>query len=105
MKLRFAPSPTGFLHVGGARTAIFNLLHVRRHGGTMVLRVEDTDVERSEQHHADQILESLRWLGAKWDEGPHYQSERLDRYRERVGELLDRNAAYRCFCTAEELQA
>lgn len=71
----------------------------------MVLRVEDTDVERSKQHHAEQILESLRWLGVEWDEGPHYQSDRLDRYRERVEELLDRNAAYRCYCTANELQA
>ncbi|MGH9457014.1 MAG: glutamate--tRNA ligase [Thermoanaerobaculia bacterium] len=105
LKLRFAPSPTGYLHVGGARTAIFNLLHARRHGGAMVLRIEDTDVERSRQHHADQIVASLGWLGVEWDEGPHYQSERLDRYRERVGELVASGRAYRCYCTVEELEA
>ncbi|HVR43787.1 MAG TPA: glutamate--tRNA ligase [Thermoanaerobaculia bacterium] len=103
-RLRFAPSPTGFLHVGGARTAIFNLLHARRHGGTMVLRIEDTDLERSRRQHAEQILESLAWLGAEWDEGPIRQSDRLDRYRERALELVARGAAYRCFCTVEELE-
>ena len=105
MKLRFAPSPTGYLHVGGARTAIFNLLHARRHGGVMVLRIEDTDVERSQQHHAEQILESLAWLGVEWDEGPIYQSDRTERYRERVSELLESGRAYRCWCSAEELEA
>ncbi|MGK2858641.1 MAG: glutamate--tRNA ligase [Thermoanaerobaculia bacterium] len=105
MKLRFAPSPTGFLHVGGARTAIFNLLHARRHGGIMALRIEDTDVERSKQHHADQILESLRWLGCEWDEGPIYQSDRLDRYRERVEELVTKGLAYRCYCSVDDLEA
>jgi glutamyl-tRNA synthetase len=104
MKLRFAPSPTGYLHVGGARTAIFNLLHARRHGGTFVLRIEDTDVERSKQHHAEQILSSMEWLGIEWDEGPYYQSDRLDRYRQRVAELIDRNKAYRCYCTPEDLE-
>ena len=104
LKLRFAPSPTGYLHVGGARTAIFNLLHARRHGGVMVLRIEDTDVERSRQHHAEQIVESLAWLGVEWDEGPAYQSDRLARYRERALELVERGAAYRCFCTVEELE-
>jgi len=104
MKLRFAPSPTGYLHVGGARTAIFNLLHARRHGGVMVLRIEDTDVERSKQHHAEQILDSLKWLGVEWDEGPFYQSDRTERYKERVQELLDSGRAYRCWCTAEELE-
>jgi glutamyl-tRNA synthetase len=105
MKLRFAPSPTGFLHVGGARTAIFNLLHARRHGGTMLLRIEDTDVERSKQHHAEQILQSLQWLGVEWDEGPVYQSDRLDRYRDRAEELVANGKAYRCYCTVEELDA
>lgn len=105
MKLRFAPSPTGFLHVGGARTAIFNLLHARRHGGTMLLRIEDTDVERSKQHHAEQIVSSLQWLGIEWDEGPIYQSDRLDRYRERAEELVASGKAYRCYCTVEELDA
>jgi glutamyl-tRNA synthetase len=105
MKLRFAPSPTGFLHVGGARTAIFNLLHARRYGGTMLLRIEDTDVERSRQHHAEQIVSSLRWLGVEWDEGPVYQSDRLNRYQERAEELVTAGKAYRCFCTVEELDA
>ena len=104
MRLRFAPSPTGLLHVGGARTAIFNLLHARRHGGTMILRIEDTDVERSRQHHAEQIVTSLQWLGVEWDEGPLYQSDRLQRYRERAEELVERGAAYRCYCTVEELE-
>jgi glutamyl-tRNA synthetase len=104
MKLRFAPSPTGFLHVGGARTAIFNLLHARRYGGTMLLRIEDTDVERSKQHHAEQIVASLQWLGVEWDEGPVYQSDRLDRYRERAEELVAADKAYRCYCTVEELE-
>ena len=104
MKLRFAPSPTGFLHVGGARTAIFNLLHARRHGGTMLLRIEDTDVERSKQRHAEQIVSSLQWLGIEWDEGPIYQSDRLDRYRARAEELVASGHAYRCFCTVEELE-
>ena len=103
MKLRFAPSPTGFLHVGGARTAIFNLLHARRHGGSMLLRIEDTDVERSRQHHAEQIVASLQWLGVEWDEGPLYQSDRLDRYRQRAEELVAGDKAYRCYCTVEEL--
>jgi glutamyl-tRNA synthetase len=105
MKLRFAPSPTGFLHVGGARTAIFNLLHARRYGGRMLLRIEDTDVERSRQHHAEQIVSSLQWLGVEWDEGPVYQSDRLARYRERAEELVANGKAYRCYCTVEELEA
>src|SRR5205085_6508379 len=105
MKLRFAPSPTGFLHVGGARTAIFNLLHARRRGGTLLLRIEDTDVERSKQHHAEQIVSSLQWLGVTWDEGPLYQSDRLQRYRDRARELVEQKKAYRCYCTVEELEA
>jgi glutamyl-tRNA synthetase len=105
MKLRFAPSPTGFLHVGGARTAIFNLLHARRFGGRMLLRIEDTDVERSKQHHAEQIVSSLQWLGIDWDEGPIYQSDRLARYRQRAEELVESGKAYRCYCTVEELEA
>src|SRR6266571_2517778 len=104
MKLRFAPSPTGYLHVGGARTAIFNLLHARRYGGRMLLRIEDTDVERSRQHHAEQIVSSLQWLGIEWDEGPLYQSDRLTLYRERAEELVKNGSAYRCYCTIEELE-
>ncbi|GAC1430844.1 MAG: glutamate--tRNA ligase [Thermoanaerobaculia bacterium] len=105
MRLRFAPSPTGFLHVGGARTAIFNILHARRFGGSMLLRIEDTDVERSRQHHAEQIITSLQWMGIGWDEGPIYQSDRLDRYRQRAEELITNHKAYRCYCTIEELEA
>ncbi|HJT16901.1 MAG TPA: glutamate--tRNA ligase [Thermoanaerobaculia bacterium] len=105
MKLRFAPSPTGYLHVGGARTAIFNLLHARHYGGQMLLRIEDTDVERSRQHHAEQIVSSLQWLGIEWDEGPIYQSDRIARYRERAEELVRSDHAYRCYCTVEELDA
>src|SRR4029079_4980864 len=104
MRLRFAPSPTGFLHVGGARTAIFNLLHARRYGGTMLLRIEDTDVERSKQHHAEQIVSSLHWLGGECAEGPLYQSDRLALYRERAEELVASGKAYRCYCTVEELE-
>lgn len=105
MKLRFAPSPTGFLHVGGARTAIFNLLHARRYGGKMVLRIEDTDVERSRQHHAEQIVTSLQWLGVEWDEGPVYQSDRIGKYRDSAESLVPSGKAYRCYCTIEELEA
>src|SRR5512132_3966933 len=105
VKLRFAPSPTGFLHVGGARTAIFTLLHARHYGGTMLLRIEDTDVERSKQHHAEQIISSLQWLGVDWDEGPVYQSDRLPRYRERAEELVAQGKAYRCYCSVEDLDA
>lgn len=105
MKLRFAPSPTGLLHVGGARTAIFNLLHARGHAGRMLLRIEDTDVERSKQHHAEQIITALQWLGIGWDEGPLFQSDRMERYRERVNELLELGSAYRCYCSVEELDA
>jgi glutamyl-tRNA synthetase len=89
----------------GARTAIFNLLHARRFGGRMLLRIEDTDVERSKQHHAEQIVSSLQWLGIDWDEGPIYQSDRLARYRERAEELVVNGKAYRCYCTVEELEA
>lgn len=103
MKLRFAPSPTGFLHVGGARTAIFNLLHARRYGGTLLLRIEDTDVERSRQHHAEQIVNSLQWLGVEWDEGPYYQSDRLAQYRDAAERLVETGLAYRCYCSVEAL--
>src|SRR5258708_17711834 len=105
MKLRFAPSPTGFLHVGGARTAIFTLLTTRRSGGAMLRRIEDTVVGRSRQHHAEQIVSSLRWLGVEWDEGPVYQSDRLDHYRQRAAELIASAKAYCCYCTVEELEA
>jgi glutamyl-tRNA synthetase len=105
VRVRFAPSPTGFLHVGGARTAIYNDLLRQRVGGAFILRIEDTDRERSDEAMTCQIQSALAWIGVEWDEGPFLQSERLPRHRERAQELLDRGLAYRCFCTAEELDA
>jgi len=109
--VRFAPSPTGYLHVGGARTALFNWLFSRHEGGSFVLRIEDTDVERSTEQYERQLLEDMAWLGLKWDEGPgsggeygpYRQSERVGIYGEYVGKLLDGGMAYRCYCTDEEL--
>ena len=113
MRVRFAPSPTGLLHVGNARTALFNWLLARGGGGTFVLRIEDTDVERSTRESEQSILEDLRWLGLDWDEGPdvggprgpYRQSERLDLYRSYANELIERGHAYYCFCSAEQLEA
>jgi glutamyl-tRNA synthetase len=103
IRTRFAPSPTGYLHIGGARTALFNYLFARHTGGTFILRVEDTDRERSTDAAMEAILESLRWLGLDWDEGPFYQSQRGDLYREHAQRLLASSHAYRCYCTAEDL--
>src|SRR3954467_7638347 len=113
LRVRFAPSPTGYLHVGGARTALFNWLWSRRHGGVFVLRIEDTDAERSSAEMVEGILDGMRWLGLEWDEGPrvdgphapYFQSERLGRYRAMAGQLLAAGHAYYCYCTPEELQA
>lgn len=105
MKTRFAPSPTGYLHIGGVRTALFSWLHARHHGGQFVLRIEDTDRERSTQESIDIILEGLQWLGLDWDEGPYYQSQRGERYAELAQQLIDAGKAYRCYCTREELDA
>ncbi len=105
VRTRFAPSPTGFLHVGGARTALFCWLFARRHGGTFVLRIEDTDRERSTQASIDAILDGLRWLGLDADEGPWFQTDRLAVYREHLERLLYRGRAYRCWCSREELDA
>jgi glutamyl-tRNA synthetase len=110
--VRFAPSPTGYLHVGGARTALFNWLYARRHGGVFVLRIEDTDVERSSQDMVTGILDGLRWLRLTWDEGPdvggphapYFQSERLDSYRTAADRLLSNGHAYYCYCTPERLR-
>jgi len=104
-RVRFAPSPTGSLHVGGARTALYNFLFARHLGGTHILRIEDTDVERNKTELTDQILRSLEWLGIGWDEGPIHQSDRMELYRARAEELLADGRAYRCFCTPEELDA
>jgi len=100
---RFAPSPTGYLHIGGARTALFNWLFARRHGGTFILRIEDTDQERSTPESVVAILEGMTWLGMTWDEGPYYQTERRELYREEAKRLLAEGKAYRCVCTPEEL--
>jgi len=105
IRTRFAPSPTGYLHIGGARTALFSWAFARRHGGQFVLRVEDTDQERSTQASVQAILEGLSWLGIDWDEGPHYQMQRLARYGEVAEQLLRGGKAYRCYCTREELDA
>jgi len=105
VRTRFAPSPSGYLHIGGARTALFSYLYARRHGGTFVLRVEDTDRERSTPDSIAAILEGLRWLGLGWDEGPFFQSARTDTYRAQAQALLERGLAYRCWCTTEELEA
>ncbi|HEV2228848.1 MAG TPA: glutamate--tRNA ligase [Steroidobacteraceae bacterium] len=102
---RFAPSPTGLLHVGGARTALFCWLYARRMGGKFILRVEDTDRERSTEEAVRVILEGMAWLGLDADEGPYYQSERFDRYREVIAEMLKAGSAYHCYCTKEELDA
>ncbi|PYV13148.1 MAG: glutamate--tRNA ligase [Acidobacteria bacterium] len=105
IRVRFAPSPTGYLHVGGARTALYNWLFARRHGGVFVLRIEDTDLDRSKPELVTAILEGLEWLGLHWDEGPIHQSERLDRYRDLAARLERSGHAYPCFCAPEELQA
>ncbi len=103
-RVRFAPSPTGYLHVGGARTALFNWLFARHTGGTLILRIEDTDFERSSAEMVTGILEGMRWLGMDWDEGPFYQSQRLELYRATANKLLASGHAYYCFCTKEELE-
>jgi glutamyl-tRNA synthetase len=105
VRTRFAPSPTGHLHIGGARTALFNWLFARRHGGRFVLRIEDTDRERSTPESIRAIDESLTWLDLDWDEGPFFQSQRDALYRERAESLLRAGRAYRCWCTQEELEA
>ncbi len=105
IRVRFAPSPTGYLHVGGARTALYNWLFARRHAGVFILRIEDTDADRSKPELAGAILRSMEWLGLAWDEGPFFQSERLDRYRDMASRLERLGHAYPCFCTVEELQA
>jgi glutamyl-tRNA synthetase len=103
VRVRIAPSPTGSLHIGTARTAVFNWLFARHHGGKFILRIEDTDEERSRAEFTDNILAGLQWLGLTWDEGPFFQSQRLDIYKQAVQKLLDVGLAYRCYTTAEEL--
>lgn len=105
VRVRFAPSPTGFLHIGGARTALFNWLYARHHGGKFLLRIEDTDLERSEERFTQDILTSLKWLGLNWDEELVFQSKRMDVYRQKAEELLAQGQAYRCYCTEAEVDA
>ena len=111
IRVRFAPSPTGYLHIGGARTALFNWLLAKRHGGVFVLRIEDTDVERSSTDMVEGILDGMRWMGLEWDEGPkvdgpfapYFQSERLASYRTMAEGLVAAGKAYYCYCTQDEL--
>lgn len=111
VRVRFAPSPTGYLHIGGARTALFNWLFARSQGGKLVLRIEDTDQDRLKEDSVSQIITSLKWLGLSWDEGPevggpvgpYFQSERFDIYRKYCQQLIDEGKAYYCFCSAEDL--
>ncbi|HKA55311.1 MAG TPA: glutamate--tRNA ligase [Candidatus Binatia bacterium] len=105
VRSRFAPSPTGYLHIGGARTALFAYLYAKQQHGTFVLRIDDTDRQRSTQDYLDDILEALRWLGLEWDEGPYFQSQRYELYREAAERLLRAGKAYRCYCTAAEVEA
>jgi glutamyl-tRNA synthetase len=104
LRTRFAPSPTGDLHIGGARTALFNWLLARHHGGTFILRIEDTDVARSTRESIQVIFDAMTWLGMDWDEGPFYQTQRLALYREAAEKLLREGKTYRCYCTPEELE-
>jgi glutamyl-tRNA synthetase len=104
VRTRFAPSPTGYLHIGGARTALFSWAYARRHAGTFVLRIEDTDLERSTEASTQAILESMQWLGLDWDEGPFFQMQRLPRYREVAERLIAQGDAYYCWMTKEELE-
>lgn len=103
VRTRFAPSPTGYLHIGGARTALFCWLYARHHGGDFILRIEDTDRERSTPEAVEAILDGMRWLELKADEGPFYQTQRFDRYKQVAQQLLDEDKAYRCYCTKDEL--
>src|SRR5438445_2046413 len=102
IRVRFAPSPTGFLHVGGARTALFNWLFAQNQRGTFILRIEDTDLERNRPELVEAILDGLRWLGLDWDEGPYFQSQRLDLHRTAAEKLVGSGAAYLCYCPPEK---
>lgn len=105
VRVRFAPSPTGYLHIGGARTALYNWLFAKKHNGVFILRIEDTDEERSTQASINEILDGLTWLGIAWDEGPYFQSEHVAQHQEAARQLLASGHAYQCFCTREELEA
>jgi glutamyl-tRNA synthetase len=102
---RFAPSPTGYLHVGGARTALYSWLYAKKNGGNFILRIEDTDLERSTQASVDAILDGMKWLNLDWTHGPYFQTQRFDRYKEVIEQLIASGNAYRCYCTSEEVEA
>ena len=104
VRTRFAPSPTGYLHAGGVRTALFCWLYARKHGGNFVLRIEDTHQQRSTAESVNAILEGMTWLGLEYDEGPFYQTERMERYRTVIQQLLEEDKAYHCYCSKEELE-
>lgn len=104
VRTRFAPSPTGFLHIGGARTALYCWLYARKKQGTFILRIEDTDLERSTPESVEAILDGMTWLGLHYDEGPYYQTKRFDRYREVIDQMLSAGTAYRCYCSKERLE-
>ncbi len=104
IKTRFAPSPTGYLHVGGARTALYSWLFTRHYDGDFVLRIEDTDLERSTKEAIDAIMEGMSWLSLNWDEGPYFQTKRFDRYNAVIDEMLEKGTAYRCYCSKERLE-
>jgi glutamyl-tRNA synthetase len=104
IRTRFAPSPTGFLHIGGARTALFSWLYARKHGGTFILRIEDTDLERSTAESVDAILQGMTWLGLEYDEGPFFQTHRFPRYKEVIDRMLQEGTAYHCYCSKERLE-
>ncbi|MEM9102606.1 MAG: glutamate--tRNA ligase, partial [Pseudomonadota bacterium] len=105
IKTRFAPSPTGYLHVGGARTALYSWLHAKKNNGQFVLRIEDTDRERSTEESVQAIFDGMAWLGLGHDEGPYYQTQRFERYNEVLQNLLEEGKAYRCYCSQERLDA
>lgn len=104
IKTRFAPSPTGYLHVGGARTALYSWLFARNHGGEFVLRIEDTDLERSTPEAIEAIMDGMNWLSLEWDEGPYYQTKRFDRYNAVIDQMLEEGTAYKCYCSKERLE-
>lgn len=105
VKTRFAPSPTGYLHVGGARTALYSWLYARHNGGEFVLRIEDTDLERSTPQAIDAIMQGMNWLALEWDEGPYYQTRRFDRYNAVIDQMLEAGTAYKCYCSKARLEA
>ncbi len=105
IRTRFAPSPTGYLHVGGARTALFSWLYARKHGGEFILRIEDTDLERSSEESVNAILEGMTWLGLEYDKGPFFQTQRFERYKEVITQLIEQGDAYYCYCSKDELDS